>query len=177
MKIVNFVSLILVVLIFVSFFLPWVHIESQAAGRLTEFLTGKSQATALSVSGFNIPILANRSDSRLMISVIKIFNPDITNADKKSWLVWLVPVLAVILFLFSFFIADNRWFNLILAILGVMIFVLGFYKIATTDLDKVVLNLRIGLGVWLTLWGYLGLGLIGFINYLKILSQKKVKKG
>lgn len=173
MKIRSLISLVLVALIFVAFFLPWVHVESQAVGRIAQALTRKPQAAMASISGFNVPILANSPDARLMISIIRIFNPDVANADKKSWLIWFVPGLAIIMFLLGLFMFNNRWFNLSLAVIGVLIFALGFYRITTTDLDKVVLNLRIGIGVWLTLWGYLGLGLLGLVNFLKLLGQKK----
>lgn len=64
-------------------------------------------------------------------------------------------------------------FNLLIFLIGVMIFVVGSYKIKTTDLDKLVLNARIGPGLWLTLWGYLGLGLMGLKNLLRLLVKKK----
>jgi len=79
------VLLVLVVVIVISFFLPWVSIESKAVGSVTKLLTGKKQATINSISGFKVPILANSEESRFMITIIKIFQPDIENADKKKF--------------------------------------------------------------------------------------------
>jgi Na+-transporting NADH:ubiquinone oxidoreductase subunit NqrC len=58
-------------------------------------------------------------------------------------------------------------------VIGVLIFVVGVYKIASTDLDKLVLNVNIGAGLWLTLYGYLGMGLAGIAGFIALLAQKK----
>jgi hypothetical protein len=166
---------ILAVIIFVSFFLPWMKVESPMVGTLTKVLTGKSQSEITRISGFDIPILANGPDARLMISIIKIFNPNIKNADKKAWLIWSIPLFAIIIFLLSLAMMNKPWFNLAIGIIGILIFVIGAYKIKTTDLDKLVLNVRIAVGVWLTLWSFLGLGLTGTTNFIKSLSGKKGK--
>lgn len=173
MKKGSLLFLVFTIIIFVAFFLPWVHVESKMVGKITKVLTGKSQTEITNISGFSVPILANSPDARLAISIIKIFNPKVTNADKKSWLIWGVPIFAVVIFLLSLFLGKSRWFNLLIALIGIAIFAVGFYKIKTTDLDKLVLNAKIGSGLWLTLWGYLGLGLVGGINFVKGILSKK----
>ena len=173
MKTGSLISAILAAVIFISFFLPWVHVEAPMIGTLSKVLTGKRQAEITSISGFAVPGLANGPDARLMISIIKIFNPGVTDADKKSWLIWGVPLFAIAIFLLGLFIADNRWFNLSVAVIGILIFLVGAYKINTTDLNKLVLNAKIGLGVWLTLYGYLGLGITAAVNFVKGLANKR----
>lgn len=59
-----------------------------------------------------MPILANGSESRFMISIMKIFNPGIKDADKKSFLIWGVPLFAVVLFLIGRYLGKNKWVNL-----------------------------------------------------------------
>ena len=164
--------LISLVVIVISFFLPWISVESAAIGEVTKALTGKRQATIDSISAFKVPILANSKESRFMISVIKIFNPGIKNADKKSFLIWLVPGLALIIFLISRFFYKNKWVNLAFGIIGCPIFFIAVYKITTTDLDKLVLRVNINLGLWLTLFGYLGIGVLGFINFIQLTKKK-----
>lgn len=173
MKTGNLISAILAAVIFVSFFLPWVQVESPMVGTVAKVLTGKRQAEIASISGFAVPQLANGPDARLMLSIIKIFNPGVTDADKKSWLIWGVPLFAIAIFLLGLFIADNRWFNLAVAVIGILIFLVGVYKINTTDLNKLVLNAKIGMGVWLTLYGYLGLGITAAVNFVKGLANKR----
>lgn len=162
---------ILAVLICISFFLPWVHVESQVVGGLARIFTGTRQPTLTTISGFDVPGLANGPDARMMISVIEIFNPGITDADRKSWFVWGSPLLAIAIALLSLITGRKKWFDLSLAIIGILIFIMGVYKIKAADLDKVVLNVKIGRGLWLTLYGYLGLGIVGALGFLKGLNK------
>lgn len=161
----------LVVLIVVSFFLPWISVESAAIGGITKVLTGKKQATIDSVSGFRVPILANSEESRFMITIIKIFNPNIKDADKKSWLIWMVPGLAVILLVLRRFFESNKWFYLGVGLLGTLIFVVTVFKITTTDLDKLVLKVDIAVGLWLLLVGYLGIGILNLVRFVGIIKK------
>ena len=157
--------LICTVVVVVAFFLPWVSIQSEQVGMVSKLLTGKNQTNIASISAFQVPILANGPESRLMISIIKIFNPGITNADKKSFLIWAIPALAVVLLAVSHSFGKNKWVNLVIGILGVVIFAGVTFKLLTTDLDKMVLKVAIGLGLWLTLFGFLGMGILSSIKF------------
>jgi len=160
----------LLAVIVISFFLPWIGVESKAVGKITKILTGKEQARLDTISAFKVPILANSNESRFMISVIKIFNPGIKHADKKSFLIYAIPLLAAIMATASWFLYKNKWINLACAIIGCSVFFVAAYKIATTDLNKLVLNVNIGLGLWLTLLGYLGIGILGIVHFIKLLK-------
>ena len=150
------IMIALVVLIVVSFFMPWVRVESPLTGGVTKILTGKEQSVIDQVSGMDVPLMANSSESRFMISVIKIFNPGIKDADKKSWLILGVPGLSIVILLVSWFLDKNKWVNLGFGILGCAIFGVAVFKLMTTDLDKLVLKVSIAHGLWLLLLGYLG---------------------
>ena len=172
-KLYVFLMLLFTALIAVAFFLPWASVDSQAVGKISKFISGKEQVVIQTISGFKVPILANSSDARLMISIIKLFNPGITDADKKSYLIWGVPGLAVIILLVSLFLGKNKWVNLAYGLIGILIFAVAVYKIKTTDLDKIILNVNIESGLWLTFWGYLGIGLLGFLRFAQLLSKSK----
>ncbi|MFC1666315.1 hypothetical protein ACFL0P_00395 [Candidatus Omnitrophota bacterium] len=159
---------LLTVIIIISFFLPWVTVESQQVGAFSKLLTGKSQAAIATISGFKIPILANGKDARLMISIIKIFNPNIKDADKKSFAVWGIPILAFIVCAVSYFFGKSKWVNIAFGLLGVGIFFIAFFKIKTTDLNKLVLNVKISSGMWLILYAYLGIGIAQFVNLFRV---------
>lgn len=166
------IALALAAVIVISFFLPWVSVEAGLAGKLTKMINIEEQKVQLySISGFKVPILANSEESRLMITVIKIFEPNITNADKKSFLIWVVPILAIAMFFAGDIFKNNKWVFLGIGVMGVLIFLGSTIKILTTDLDKVVMKINIGYGFWLVLIGYLGLGIMGAIKFLEI--QKK----
>jgi hypothetical protein len=169
-KIVMFV---LVAVIFVSFFLPWIKVESPAVGTISKILTGKEQAVISGISGYAVPVLANSEESRFMISVIKIFNPGIQNADKKSYLIWVVPGLAVVILVVKLFLDKNKWINLVIGLIGSLIFLVAVYKLNTTDLDKLVLKVSIAPGLWFILLAYLGIGLLCLANFVYLLKEKK----
>lgn len=167
------INTVLVLVIVFSFFLPWVHVESQVVGKMTKVLTGKQQAEIDNVSGFAIPGLANGPDARLMISIIKIFAPGVKDADKKSWFVWAVPFLAIAIFFLSMYKGNGaRFIQLDVAMTCIIIYLIGFYKLKTTDLDKMVLNVRIGIGMWFTLWSFLCLGVVNLLMFLQSMRNK-----
>ncbi|MCF7872862.1 MAG: hypothetical protein K9L80_01475 [Candidatus Omnitrophica bacterium] len=173
MKGLKLIRLGLVVIIFVSFFLPWVSVESETMGKVSKLLTGKAQANISAVSGFQVPILANSQDSRFMISIIKIFKPQINNADKKSFLIWIVPLLAIALFFISIGFKNKKLVKLLIGLICVAIFAGAIYKINITDLDKLVLNVKIAYGLWITLLSYLAFGLIELAGATKLFFKNK----
>jgi len=168
MSTIGIVITILAALVFVAFFLPWAHVEAQAVGAVSKILTGKAQANISSISGFDVPIMANSPDSRFAISVIKIFAPNVKDADKRSFFIWVVPLLAVAMAFVMFLAGSNKLASLAIAVIGIAIFAVGVYKINTINLNKLVLNVRIGLGLWLVFWGYLGIGVAALLNFLKL---------
>ena len=162
-----------VVLIVIGFFLPWVSVGSSQVGAVSKLLTGKSQETITSISGFQVPILANGPESRLMITVIKIFNPGVENADKKSWAVYGIILLALLIYALIYYFPKNKWIHLGVGIIGSGIFVATVFKLATTDMDKFVIQVKIGLGLWLILCAYLVMGVMSFIQFGRQLKGRK----
>lgn len=167
MKLKKVILLGTVIIICAAFFLPWVSVDSKAVGGVSKFLTGTEQSSIATISGFQVPILANGEESRLMISIIKIFQPSVTDADKKSYLIWGVPLLSVLLFGISNAFNKKRWVHLSIALIGIAIFAVGVFKITTTDMDKVIIQVNMALGLWLTLCGYLTLGLTELCAFAK----------
>lgn len=172
-KLYPLLMIVLAIVIFISFFLPWVGVESAPVGTVSKLLTGKQQAVINDISGYMVPVLANSSESRLMITIIQLFNPGIKNADKKSYLIWAIPILSVIIAGAVLVLGKNKWVNLAIAILGIAIFSVAAYKITTTNLDKLVLQVRIGYGLWLILYGYLAMGILAAIVFAKEALIKK----
>lgn len=162
----------IVAVIFIAFFLPWVSIESPAAGKISEILTGKKQGGFYSISGYQVPILANSKESKLIITVIKLFSPGIKDADKKSWLIWGVPGLAVVMTILLLIWDKNKWLQLAFGIIGVAIFAVATLKILTTNLDKMVLKVSIVYGLWALLIGYLLLGGVCLLNFTSLLKRE-----
>jgi len=163
---------IFVAIIVLGFFLSWVNVESKQVGIVSELITGKHQEVIDSISGFDIPVMANSDETRLIISVLKIFQIDTKNIDKKSLLVFVVPLLAIAILFLNLSLKNKKILTLVIAIVATLIFLVATYKIKTTDLDKVVLQVKIGLGLWLILYSYLGIGLL---HAIKLIKPKLVK--
>ena len=169
----NLVLLVLALVIAVSFFLPWVSVESPQMGMLTKALAGKAEGALQTISGFQIPVLANGPDAQLIMTIAQIFSPNAKDVDKKSFLVWGIPVLAVAIFLLSLSLGKNKWFNLAVGVLGVLIFAVATFKIKTAPMDKVVLKINIIYGLWLMLFAYLGMGLASLAGFVSALKKAK----
>lgn len=167
-KTLRVMMLVFTIIICGSFFLPWVSIDSRVAGGISKLISGTKQASLKTISGFQVPILANGPDAKLMVTIIKIFNPTITDADKKSWLIYGIPGLAIALFVLVLFLGENKWVNLGLGILGIIIFAVATFKIKTTNLDKLVLNVVIAPGLWTILWSYFGIGIVNLFRFSKL---------
>jgi len=163
----------LAVVILIAFFLPWVSVESeQIVGTFTKILTGEKKDIGQTMSAFQIPILANSEEAKLMVTIIQIFNPGIENADKKSFLIWGIVVLAGIMAALSFKLGANSWVNLGIAIVGILIFLVAVFKISGTDLDKLVMVVKVREGAWLTLYSYLGIGVLSLTRFLTQIRKK-----
>lgn len=172
-KICNLAALFFAAVICVSFFLPWISVESRVAGGITRLISGKDDASLKKISGFQIPVLANGPDARLMIGIIKLFNPSVTDADKKSWLVWGIPGLSVVLAFLICFFGNNNWVDLGIGVLGAAIFSAVTFRILAINLDKFFMNVVIAPGLWMILWSYLGIGLAGFFKFVSRQFKKE----
>ncbi|MDD5115480.1 MAG: hypothetical protein PHW98_00190 [Candidatus Omnitrophica bacterium] len=164
-KTCNLIVLLCAITICVSFFLPWVGVESKMAGGISRLIGGKGYVSLKTISGFQVPILANGPDAKLMISIVKLFNPASADIHKRSWLIWMVPGLAVIMALLILSLEKNRWVNLSAGVMGVAIFSLAAFQILKADLDKVILQVAVLPGLWITLWSYMGIGLVGIFRF------------
>ena len=172
-KVYKTVLTVCVVLIVISFFLPWVDVGSSQVGAVSELFTGKRQEKITSLSGVQIPVLANSDKSKLAITIIKIFNPRIKNADKKSWAVFLLPIIALLIYSSVYYFPKNKFFHLLWGIVGVAISLGIAFKVAITDLDKLVIQVKIGVGLWLIIGCYIIIGVMSFIQFGRQLKGKK----
>jgi len=173
-KICSGLMAVLVLLIIVAFFMPWVSVESTPlVGELSKIFSKKEVSISQSISAYQVPMLANARDARLATSVIKILNPDAQDAGQKSSFIWGVPLLAVAILALSILFRKNKWVHLACAAAGISIFVIGVYRIKTLNLNQIILNVTIGPGLWLTLWAYLGIGVCASLNFVRSVTGSK----
>ena len=165
---------VLATVIILSFFLPWAHVQSNQVGLFTKVLTGQRQKNVASISGLQVPMMANGNGARLISSIAKIFYPTMKNIGLKSFAVVLIPLLAIIIGALNYFYEKYPWVNLGIAIVGVLIFLVATIKLATTDLDKLVLQIKIGFGMWTILISYLAIGVLAGLRYAAVLKHKEL---
>ena len=163
---------VLCIVVIVSLFLPWVNASSKQVGLITKALTGKRQEGVARITGVQIPIMANREEARLIASIAQVFSPGIQNVDKKSFLVLSIPLLALAFMILNIAYGKKRWTNILFCAIGITIFASALFKIITTDLDKIVLQIKIGIGMWLILYSYLAIGVIGALRLAGLIKKK-----
>ncbi|MBM3250448.1 MAG: hypothetical protein FJZ09_06410 [Candidatus Omnitrophica bacterium] len=164
---------LLAAVVIMAFFMPWIRVESEAMGFFNKLFGGKKGAQVESISGFRIPIIANSEESKMMIDIIMAYDPDAKDPSKRSYLVWLYPTLALMILFFSLAFPRNSWVNLGCGILAALVFGFGMYKVMNADTNRTqFMTLTVGPGVWVTLWGYLAIGIAGLFKFVSLSIKK-----
>jgi hypothetical protein len=171
------------VVIVVSFFLPWAKADvsvTKVAGALTEkarttlkgspfaakVISGLDRATKTigdagdiqvktAVSGYDIPTMINKKSSRIAISLAQVIFKDAKDLDKKSLLVYLLPLAGLLCIVLAFIGLRSLAPVVIMAVLSGVISVVGLYNVLTADLSNEVIRISIEQGLWQTLYGFL----------------------
>ncbi len=129
--------------------------------RGAEVVTGELPSLAdlpKQVSGAQIPQVANQEQAKLVTALVELLTNQRQGLGAKSYLVYLVPGLAV---LFGLLLTGlgGRWpvVAMIIAVLCASLAAMGFLKLTTTNTRTLFIAITIGRGLWLSLWGYVGL--------------------
>lgn len=125
------------------------------------------------VSGYDIPALINKNASRIAIEVATIFFKNAKDLDRKSLLVYLLPLLALACIALAVVGMKNNVFIIVMAVLSGAISIAGLYNLMTVDLTKLPIQISIEQGLWQTMYAYLSIFIIGIIWI--VLDLKKVK--
>ena len=183
--------LVCAVVIIASFFLPWVRakvsvtkvatgLTSTAASKLQnspfagKFIKGFNAATnAVSnlgdievktqVSGYDIPTLINKKTSREAISIVQILVKDAKDLDKKSMLVYLLPLFAIVCLILAIIGLKNKLALIVMAVISGAISIGGLYNLFTANLASLPVQVTIMNGLWQTMYGYLLICIISVI--------------
>jgi len=150
----------------ICFFLPWASVELKPVNFLNKLFNRHAKTEIVRISGFDIPCMANRESSKEVQSVVKVFVSDAENADKKSYLVWFVPIMAIILACLTRPAAKNTTLAICVGVAGVVIFLAATIKILVTRIDNMAMTVHISPAFWLTLLAYLALGILNIHQYM-----------
>lgn len=189
------------IVVIVSFFQPWAKAAvsvTKVAGTLTEtadttlkgspfaakFIAGLDTATKAiggmgdievktAVSGYDIPTMINKKSSRIAISLAQTMFKDAKDLDKKSLLVYLLPLSGLLCIVLTVIGLRSIVPVIVMAVLSGVISIAGLYNLMTANLSNNVMQISIEHGLWQTLYGFLWI----FIFSLAWIGSGFMKKG
>jgi len=185
-----------------AFFMPWAkastsatkvanRLAKSAAGGMLEntpfagqFVRGLDEATnkiskigdiqiKTAVSGFDIPTLINKKSSQIAIAIASVMFKDAKDLDKKSMLVYLLPIFAFVCIGLAVIGLKNKIAIMVMAVLSGGIAVGGLYNLMTIDLSSLPVQISIEQGLWQTMYAYLMISIIGIIWIVLDLKEAK----
>ena len=165
------------------------NMTESANGRLQntpfggKFVQGLDQATnaigkfgdikvKTTVSGYDIPTMTNKKSSHVAIQLAQVLFKDAKDLDKKSMLVYLLPLFAIACIALAVTGLRYKVSVIAAAIIGGAIGIGGLYKLMSTDLSNLPVQISIETGLWLTMYGYL---LICILSVAWLVAGEKFK--
>jgi len=175
----------------IAFFMPWATVATSAVGitkeassafggkfgkeldKATEALSEMGDISVKSsVSGYQIPKLVNDETSKVAISVAEMFFEDVKDLDKKSYLVYLLPILGIVCAALAFFGGKNILYVIPMVILSGGAAIGGLYKLYTTNVSSLAVQIVIQNGLWFTMYSFLFISIVGIVWF--IADKKKL---
>ncbi|MEA3490005.1 MAG: hypothetical protein U9R44_06690 [Candidatus Omnitrophota bacterium] len=192
-----FPVLIILASIFIvaAFFMPWARVATSVTG-VSKELTGSVSKTPIAgkvvgdltrvtdaisafgdieikttVRGYKIPAMVNSDTSKVALSLAQILFKGAEGIDKKSYLVYLSPILAILCGLLAALGIKSRIYVLILIIISGVISTAGLYNLYTMDVNSMAVKITIAKGLWYTMYSFLLMFLAGIA--WQVLDWKK----
>ena len=125
------------------------------------------------VSGYDIPTLINKKNSQVAIAIASVMFKDVKDMDKKSMLVYLLPLLALVCICLAIVGLKTKITVIVMAVLSGGIAVGGLYNLMTIDLSKLPVQISIEQGLWQTMYAYLIISVIGIVWVALDLKEAK----
>jgi hypothetical protein len=112
------------------------------------------------ISGSQIPHVVNQEQARVATALFEMFTNSRQHLGLKSYAVYLVPGIALLLGLLLTFLGERS----VPVALGVALCCsgiagAGFWKLLTTRSEALFVAITIGTGLWWSLWAYVGLAM------------------
>ncbi|NQT22306.1 MAG: hypothetical protein HQ579_02590, partial [Candidatus Omnitrophica bacterium] len=123
------------------------------------------------ISGYDIPTMVNKKTSKVALSLVAILFKSAENLDKKSYLVYLMPLVAILCSLLAVIGVRRRWSIIAMCLVSGAISIGGIYNLKTTALPNAFVAITIQPGLWYTMYGYLAIFIISIVWML--LGRKK----
>jgi len=121
------------------------------------------------VSGYDIPRMINQRSSKVAVSVAQIIFKEAKDLDKKSYLVYALPLSALLCAALALAGLKSWLAAYPMLLLSGGISITGLYKLKTADLSTLSVSITIEQGLWYTLYAFL---FIFFMSTLYILVKE-----
>ena len=172
------------IVILISFFMPWAKVSVsvvEASKQLTESSRLPDKVVArlkqitytistfgdpevrMTVSGYKIPGMVNSQTSKVALSAVEILSKSTSGLDRKSYLVYLLPLLGIVCGILALAGLKNRACIIILLVISGIVGIAGFYNLSTADLASVAVKVDILSGLWNTIYAFLFIFLAGIV--------------
>ena len=128
------------------------------------------------VNGFQVPMLANKRQVKLVQALVALFTKNQDNIGLKSFAVYLLPGLAG---LFGALLVSGRMSRPValgIAVLCIVIVIVGTWKLLTVNPKKSLMVVQICSGLWLSLVAYAGLTFAGVVSTLPPATQDRIER-
>ena len=118
------------------------------------------------VSGIQIPQLANQPNAKVATALIELLMNERQHIGAKSYLVYVLPGVALLAALLLTFLGSVLAVSLGAALLCAAVAGVGFWKLLTTNTTALFIAITIGPGLWMSLWGYVAIAAGGLLKAL-----------
>jgi hypothetical protein len=125
------------------------------------------------VSGYDIPTLINKKNSQIAVAIASVMFKDAKDLDKKSMLVYLLPLLALVCIGLAIAGLKNKIAVIVMAVLSGGIAAGGLYNMMTVDLSNLPIQISIEQGLWQTMYAYLIISVVGIVWIVLDLKEAK----
>lgn len=167
----------------IGFFLPWARLDAREPSvvkqlsriavtvrRGTEVVTGHLPSLSeipRQISGFQIPQMANQEEAKVGVALVELMTNQREEIGIKSYAVYLLPGAAVLCAVALTIMVQPVAIAVASAILCATVAGVGFWKLLTVNTRTPFVAITIGLGLWLSLWAYVGLAVASGIDAIR----------
>ena len=108
-----------------------------------------------------VPGLVNNKSSKMALVIAEIMFKSVEGLDWKSYAVYLMPVLAVLCVLLAGAGLKYPITVIAMTVLSRAVSGLGLYNLYTTDLSSMIVKIKIGYGMWNSLYAFGAIAAVG----------------
>lgn len=125
------------------------------------------------VSGAQIPQMVRRDEAQVAVALVALLTDSRFRLGLKHYAVYLVPGLALLCGVLL--TVGGRRPSIVWGV-GLVcggIAAVGFWKLSTMNAETQLVAITIGPGLWLSLWGYVGLAVAGLLSVIVSRTAKQ----